>query len=870
MKRLFLGILGILLMSVGVEATRITAVKPTAHYTGSCPKTLQIYGDYKLRAPAMVNYWFVFSDGVKRGSNAPHPKGPGRHKIKIHRTFTQDFDGWVRLRVSAVPLQTTFSPRVQVKVRCTNQGGGQSGNRIQSIQLGHPTPSLIHCPGKVKTRAKITHKGHTQIRYRFVRNDGVKSPWKTINFLNAGTHTVQYLWNIHHNVDRLYRLEIRYRKIGSGPWKTLHSAWKQFRVRCQQQPNPPLVSAVTLYALPGHYTGNCPKNILFKGKIKTTRAGVVKYRWIRSDGWTSPVKTLHASHAGIYPVQRYWTIHQSTPQGWMKIRILGLHPTISPPAHFQVSCQQPPAILQTKALVLPHHYQGECPVDLQVEGRFRITKAGTVKYRFLRSDGTQSPLKIYHAPSAGWFSVYEQLHVTADRHGWVKLKIYSPTPKLSAPASYSVDCKKHHAAEEIIETLGGALLGQMISNQSGQQAAQPPSQDGEELLGEPLEAPKSQKQPPRREAAQPPKKRAETKEEPKTSQTVSEEDRDGDGLSDRLENTLLERFRPYYLFAKGEKWLPSDPLYQLRHATVRRHDYLQGSDSLPQELKECSSLAQNPLGLLECTGSKEGAGLQTSEYALDLNDSLRSDPGSGKGGDWPAAISTAAGLYGHVVPEKGKIRIEYWQFFPYAEVSENNGHEGDWQMLSLRYDPATDKLERVCHRVYGQQLCFDLRQGRPVPLDETTVEYRGSEYNTTLPPIDPFSPELHPRGWQNRAVRFFRSEGGLHPVVYVQKGSHAFWPLPEGKFGSLSSKPEQGWGNSYLSTLRGAQANLGEWNRPLPGAEDPKALILRYSGRWGAAHLETGTPPHGPAWQCDWHLPENGSTEAVPNRECRR
>ena len=46
---------------------------------------------------------------------------------------------------------------------------------------------------------------------------------------------------------------------------------------------------------PEEYSGNCPKRFEFVGEITVDKPGVVKYKWIRSDGAMAPVKTLRGN-----------------------------------------------------------------------------------------------------------------------------------------------------------------------------------------------------------------------------------------------------------------------------------------------------------------------------------------------------------------------------------------------------------------------------------------------------------------------------------------------------------------------------------------------------------------------------------------------
>jgi hypothetical protein len=849
MKRIvwLLGLV-LLLASEGMAA-RISAVTPSSNYQGSCPVTLTIQGDFRLNVPLPANYQFVFSDGVRLGTHRFTLMGRGQHSVSVRRKFTHNFNGWVKLRVATVPGGVRFSAPVPLGIRCTTSPS--TGRGIEQVILHAPTPSALRCPGSARTLARIRHKARIEIRYSFVRDDGARSPWRHAVFLTRGVHEIQHRWNITHPVNTRYRIVIKYRKLGQAQWKTLHSTWKRFRVQCQ--PGAPLLGTVSLQAFPASYDGPCPKRILFSGKVRFNRAGTIRYRWERSDGWRSPLHTFHASHAGTYTLQTSWQLNHTLPQGWMRLQVVSPQTLSSPRATFHLRCrQQAPHILQTGIKVLPASYTGKCPVDLQVEGRFRIDRAGNVQYRFLRSDGVLTPVRTFHAPSAGWFSLFDRLHITRDSHGWVRLRILSPTPRTSAPASYRVDCKKDRfPVEAVIGTVGGLLLGEMLSGHTGHQ---PPSQG--------IYTPR---EPSSGTTAKPPVEPV--PQSPATEESPSM-DSDGDGISDTLENRLLERFRPYYLFAEGEKWLPSDAIYQLRHAQLRRGIYLRGASVLPETVAACRDLAADPMKLVGCM-SRNGSPLQPSEAALDLNNTLRSDPGSGRNGDWDSAISTAAGLYGHVVPEEGKIRIEYWQFFPYAQMGNRGAHEGDWQLLSLLFNPESKGLQQVCHYVYGRKICFDLTRGAAEELGNGLVEYRGAAFSAPLPPINPFTLESTPPNWQNRAVRFYRAADGLHPIVYIARGSHAFWPLPEGRFGTEDTLHD-GRGHAYLTALDGAQANLGELSRPLPSSDDPKSLILRFTGHWGAEYSQMGTPPYGPPLSCRWHfLPSERNTTAPLDAFCR-
>ncbi len=60
----------------------------------------------------------------------------------------------------------------------------------------------------------------------------------------------------------------------------------------------PLIKTVSFNANPANQTGKCPAGVKFTGKVTTTRAGEVKYRYKGSGNNESPVYTLKFSAAG--------------------------------------------------------------------------------------------------------------------------------------------------------------------------------------------------------------------------------------------------------------------------------------------------------------------------------------------------------------------------------------------------------------------------------------------------------------------------------------------------------------------------------------------------------------------------------------------
>jgi len=128
----------------------------------------------------------------------------------------------------------------------------------------------------------------------------------------------------------------------------------------------PLVGSVSFEADPEVHVGNCPAPVAFKGTIAATRAGTVRYQYVKHDGTKSPELTLKFDKAGSKKT-RNWNTTVAKPdagttlsaggntdaddiQGWYRLDILSPEPAQQFVAHYRVVCGEPeeaaPATLQ--------------------------------------------------------------------------------------------------------------------------------------------------------------------------------------------------------------------------------------------------------------------------------------------------------------------------------------------------------------------------------------------------------------------------------------------------------------------------------------------------------------------------------------------
>lgn len=212
---------------------------------------------------------------------------------------------------------------------------------------------------------------------------------------------------------------------------------------------------------------------------------------------------------------------------------------------------------------------------------------------------------------------------------------------------------------------------------------------------------------------------------------------------------------------------------------------------------------------------------------------------------------------------KDCYKIEYYQFFGKNadhEFANLGDHEGDWSILTLVYEHATDSILAVSHWAHGYEMRFDLMQDgvfpQPVtdPIVGKEIQYTGLEaavsqnfniLTVSLTGSHQDQPELA------QTNTLFMAQDPVtgtfsHPVAFVEFGSHEFWPTSHWGAEGAPAHPGDDAAHSYLTHNI---PNLGEVEHPL-GAE--AAIILGYNGSWGYINTDNNPPP-GPALHKAWN-----------------
>jgi hypothetical protein len=364
---------------------------------------------------------------------------------------------------------------------------------------------------------------------------------------------------------------------------------------------------------------------------------------------------------------------------------------------------------------------------------------------------------------------------------------------------------------------------------------------------------------------------------------VSNPDRDGDGILDTTEELLLRRYRPYYRFSESggndESYRPADAVAEITHAQLKL-SYPDGngtSDPIAGCGEAGDAHLSPPSQLYTCQPETSfNVTRAKTDYSLNLDNTRY------HGVDFTEAKPNATGFYGHVaqttIDGHAAYKIEYWQFFAFNNqdisilgLGSFGDHEGDWTSVQLWFDRELHRIVRVRYLIHGKQAVFDIAPNDP-SCTGCTIEMKGPNYNPNPPNF--FDDEA---AYSNNAAEFYiDGQRFKHPVVYIERGAHEFWP---GAWGHASVKvglfnfglnPHNGNGTQYLvRDVPDRLFNLGEVAHPLT---HDASIVLPFDGFWGSTNThEAGfwgpnrRSPVGPALHCSWRWPDGSVVDGCEN-----
>lgn len=355
-------------------------------------------------------------------------------------------------------------------------------------------------------------------------------------------------------------------------------------------------------------------------------------------------------------------------------------------------------------------------------------------------------------------------------------------------------------------------------------------------------------------------------------------DRDQDGIPDATEEVLLRRYRPFYKFSQhdgaDESFRPANPVTEIGEAQLK----IMNADTGTSDALACGRASDHHLtpqeSLYTCrTDTSFLTAPAKSRYCLNIENARY------HGVSLADARANGTGLYGHVAPTTINMhdayKIEYWQFFAFNNqdisilgVGAMGDHEGDWTSVQLWFDRELKRLVKVRYLIHGKQAEFTIPALVP-SCTSCTITMKGAKF-------DPNPPNFlaNPEAYSDNQVEFFVDGNRFkHPVVYIERGAHEFWPGAYG-FAQFTSgpftfklNPHNGNGPSYLvPAVADRLYNLGEVEHPL--TRDAQ-LILQFNGFWGCTNTNQLGPlggsrrsPVGPALHCSWRWPDRGPVAA--------
>lgn len=227
-------------------------------------------------------------------------------------------------------------------------------------------------------------------------------------------------------------------------------------------PQGPRVSVAKVKAVPARATRACPTTVGFSAVVAVSKKGVVRYRWVRSDGTRSAIRTLRAKRAGKVTVRDRQTFDRSA-SGWQAVQVIG-RKGLSAKARFNVTCKGParewtvgdvlpaapgkPLIAVAALEARPAMYRGSCPTTVTFSGTIQVSRTpATVRYQWIDSATGESAPRTLTFAAGGPRSKQIGLHlgVGSSVRGWKAIRVLDAGGQDSGRATYSVTCERRPA-----------------------------------------------------------------------------------------------------------------------------------------------------------------------------------------------------------------------------------------------------------------------------------------------------------------------------------------------------------------------------------------------------------------------------------------
>jgi hypothetical protein len=403
---------------VGIQAT-LHALPPK--YDGAAPATIRFRGSIKASQAGDVRYAFVYSDGTSSAPQVARFERPGMQPVEGSRQFAADAKGWAALSVQVPVAVQSERAEFEVNIR--------EAAKVEATLRALPPKYDGAGPATIRFRGSIRAGQACNVQYAFVRSDGTRSAPQVVRFDRPGVQEVE---------------ETRQFAADAKGWETIsiqapvatESDKAEFEVNIREAAK---VEA-TLRAFPPKHDGAAPATIRFRGSIKASQAGDVRYAFVYSDGTSSPPQVARFERPGMQQVEGSRQFAANA-KGWAALSIQVPVAVQSDKAEFEVNIREAVGV-QATLKAEPPKYAGPAAATVQFKGIIRVTQPGEVRYTFVRSDGPATPIKTLRFERPGAKDVDFDLKLTKEGSGWVVLKVVAPVAVESDKAEYEVKFEK--------------------------------------------------------------------------------------------------------------------------------------------------------------------------------------------------------------------------------------------------------------------------------------------------------------------------------------------------------------------------------------------------------------------------------------------
>src|SRR5258706_2886265 len=384
-------------------------------------------------------------------------------------------------------------------------------------------------------------------------------------------------------------------------------------------------------------------------------------------------------------------------------------------------------------------------------------------------------------------------------------------------------------------------------------------------------------------------------------------DKDGDGLSDTIENSLLATYAPLMLYSQDhgqqEQYAPIDVLDFVRASSLISVDA--GVPGLPNSALQDPNAILDPakdgtnLGRITSKQSQldtNGQPVSTLPRAIYVSPCSNAQPGARRS----SVVSSAnIGLYGHVVLinaaevgdpvlaaelsamfcdtnrpvcDKAIYKVEYWQYYGYSHdfevpnvpilgdvlkglAADLVDHGGDWCTVQLYIDPDVVAPESailaVYHYAHGLQFGFDFAQVTARgPTPKSTAE------NPTKYDIDQLQgpnmgqPVNLPVTGADSTVDLKNAQNNVVQLAMDSVTKRYVHPVVYVEWGGHEFWPTSGWSFAYTSKHSGDGYNYFAAPPPNVGeigqpmpGVSAAILVTSFAGYWGYYGWENQNKP---------------------------